>query len=52
MEKFAIYIFDLRGGKKRIVDLEQDREIKKKKDIYLLFNAIPKALNRIFEQDF
>lgn len=49
MEKFAIYIFDLR--KKRIDDLEQDRE-KKKKDIYLLFNAIPKALNRIFEQDF
>lgn len=25
---------------------------RKKKDIYLLFNAIPKALNRIFEQDF
>lgn len=38
--------------KKKIDDIEQDREIKKKKDIYLLFNAIPKALNRIFEQDF
>ena len=49
--KNSRYIYSTWGEKKKTDNLDADRE-RKKKDIYLLFNAIPKALNRIFEQDF